>query len=81
MTVLLLGLARLLDEFVAWPAGVMELIIGGVGVLIAAIIAAWTASRYRTATRAFDRSQTELLRNLAWLREATRSQSGNGAPR
>lgn len=79
MTVFLLGLARLIDAFVIVPDGVIELIVGGLGIIVAAIIAAWTARRYRRAARAFQRSETELLRNLAWLRETTATHTHNGA--
>lgn len=72
VSVLLIGLARLLETATSWPAGVSELLVGGLATAIALGFLMSLTKVLADAARPLQRSQQELKDNLNWLRETLR---------
>lgn len=71
--VLVLGIASCVDAMTILNSWQSQLVVAGVGVLLASLTVWIAARRFLTSLRPFRRSADELAKNLEWIRSVIRS--------
>jgi hypothetical protein len=74
LPILLGGVAVAIAEFAQWSTGLCLLAVGGIALVLAALMAWIAISRLKGLVTTFDRSRSELACNVEWLKQVLASQ-------